>query len=103
MVDVVVEGKVKQRVLDIKYAQGPLALKEWTDIFIRSRSECPVIEKYSDYMNFPESANCYLMKSSMYYYRPIDLELMEISGIEKNQWVESEVREAYAEAFVPLD
>ena len=99
MVHVNVDGEVKDRVMDIKYARGPIKLKSWTDIFMRDNANCPVVEKYSDHANFPESGSCFVMKSSMYYYQPVDLELLEIKGTEKTKWIESEVKQAFLEAL----
>lgn len=99
MVHVISDGQVKERVMDIKYARGPLKLKQWTDIFMRDNADCPVVEKYSDHANFPESGSCFLMKSSMYYYQPVDIEQKEILGFDKTKWQESEVRQAFLEAF----
>ncbi len=99
MVHVVHDGKVRERVMDVKYARGPLKLKQWTDIFMRDNADCPVVEKYSDQALHPESVTCFLMKSSMYYYQPVDLEQSEITGNIKSRWQESEVKHAYLEAF----
>lgn len=99
MVHVVHEGQVKERVMDIKYAKGPLMLKQWTDIFMRDNAHCPVVDKYSDQANFPESGSCFVMKSSMYYYQPIDLELLEMKGSTRSMWIEPEVKHAYLDAF----
>lgn len=99
MVHVVQDGEVKERVMDIKYSKGPLKLKQWTDIFMRDSAHCRVVEKYSDQANYPESGSCFVMKSSMYYYQPIDLELLEVTGQEKTRWLEPEVRHAYMDAF----
>lgn len=99
MVYVISDGQVKERVMDIKYARGPLKLKQWTNIFMRDSADCPVVEKYSDHANFPESGSCFLMKSSMYYYQPVDIEQKEILGFDKTKWQESEVRQAFLEAF----
>lgn len=100
MIHVVSDGAVRERVMDMKYStRGPLKLKQWTDIFVRDNSHCPVVEKYSDHANFPESGSCFVMKSSMYYYQPIDLEKLETKGVKKTRWLESEVRHAYEEAF----
>lgn len=99
MVHVVVDGVVKERVMDIKYARGPVKLKQWTDIFMRDNADCPVVDKYSDHANYPESGSCFVMKSSMYYYQPVDLEMNEIMGFEKTRWQEAEVKHAYLEAF----
>jgi hypothetical protein len=98
-VHVVIDGKVRERVMDIKYAQGPIALKEWTDIFIRNNTPCPVVERYRDQADFPESGSCFVMKSSMYYYRPLDLEFFDLTGTPRERWQPDEVRSALREAF----
>jgi hypothetical protein len=99
MVHVIVNGEVKERILDIKYAKGPTKLKTWTDIFLRDRADCPVVKKYSDQANYPESGSCFVMKSSMYYYQPVDLEQLELIGVERYLWSKEEVRNAYLDAF----
>lgn len=99
MVHVIIGNEVKERMMDIKYARGPIKLKTWTDIFIRDGADCPVIEKYSDQADHPESGYCFLMKSSMYYYQPVDLEQLELTGIEKNVWHEPEVKQAFLDAL----
>lgn len=99
MVHVIVNGEVKERILDIKYAKGPTKLKTWTDIFLRDRADCPVVKKYSDQANHPESGSCFVMKSSMYFYQPVDLEQLELTGVERYLWTEAEVRNAYLDAF----
>lgn len=99
MVHVVDNGEVRERVMDIKYARGPIKLKQWTDIFMRDSANCPVVEKYSDQANFPESGSCFVMKSSMYYYQPVDLEQLEATNEAKTRWLAPEVRNAYKEAF----
>jgi hypothetical protein len=99
VIHVVHEGKVRERIMDMKYAGGPLQLKTWTDIFLRDNAVCPVINKYSDYADYPESGSCFVMKSSMYYYQPIDLEYLETEGQIKQRWNEAEVKYAYKDAF----
>lgn len=99
MVHVIADNKVKERVMDIKYSKGPLSINQWSDIFMRNLAKCPVVEKYTDQANNPESAYCYLMKSSMYYYQPVDLETLEHKSITKTRWLENEVRHAFEEAF----
>jgi hypothetical protein len=98
-VHVIENGKVRERVMDVKYTRGPLKLKQWTDIFLHNDAPCPVVERYTDHANYPEFGSCFLMKSSMYYYQPADLEWKEAFGIEKNVYVPSEIVAAYLEAF----
>lgn len=98
-VHVVHDGQVRERVMDIKYARGPLKLKQWTDIFMRDNADCPVVQKYSDQADHPESGSCFVMKSSMYYYQPVDLEQLELTGLPKTRWIEPEVKHAFVDAF----
>lgn len=99
MVHVVDNGIVKERIMDIKYSRGPSDLKRWTNIFIRDRSDCPVVDKYSEHANHPESGFCFVMKSSMYYYQPVDLERLELLDDVRGHWDEVEVRKAFKDAF----
>jgi len=99
MVHVIDGGTVKERIMDMKYARGPADLKRWTNIFIKDRSDCPVVEKYSDQANHPESGSCFVMKSSMYYYQPVDLERLELMNDVRTRWDEVEVRKAFKDAF----
>lgn len=98
-VHVVIDGAIKERIMDIKYARGPLNSRQWSNIFMRNDAPCPTVNKYSDQANYPEAGHCFLMKSSMYYYQPVDLELLELKGIQKNYWIPTEVKQAYLEAF----
>jgi hypothetical protein len=98
-VHVVEDGKVRERIMDVKYARGPIKFKQWTDIFIRDNAQCPVVDKYSDHANFPYWGSCFVMKSSMYYYQPVDLEWLEAFGMARSTWIPTEVVEAYAEGF----
>lgn len=93
------ENGIKERILDIKYGIKPLRLKEWTNIFIRDGSDCPIVEKYTDQADFPESNSCYIIKSSMYYFQPVDLEFHEINSISKTHWIKEEVQISYKDAF----
>jgi len=99
MVHVNVEGKIKERVMDMKYARGPNSTKQWSDIFMKDDALCPTVASYSDHADFPESGSCFIQKTSMYFYQPIDLELREKYGNTKTAWVASEIIQAYDEAF----
>jgi hypothetical protein len=99
MVHIINQNSVRERVMDKKYAKTPLKLKEWTDIFIKDQSDCPVINSYSDYADYPESSFCYVMKSSMYYYRPLDLEEIDFTHVTKQRWNGAEVINAYFDGF----
>lgn len=90
---------IKERVMDIKYLKGPSTVKQWTDVFIRDRSDCPVISRYSDYSHNPEASLCYVQRSNPFYYQPVDLEKYELRGEEKTDWIPGDIAEAYKEAF----
>jgi hypothetical protein len=94
-----IDNRMMERVADVKYARAPLRMKQWTDIFLRNDAECPLVQNYSDGANYPESRWCYTMKTSMYYYQPVDLEEFEKYGTERTSWVEEDIRNAYLEAF----
>ncbi len=99
MVHMIVDGQVKERVIDRKYSSGPLPIQKWGNIFLRDDFKCPTVYTYSDHANFPEAGSCFYMKSPMYYYQPVDLEFLEKYGNVLTKWNETHVRQAYAEAF----
>ncbi len=92
-------GEPQERVLDYMFVYSPSDMKKWTDYFMSNDAECPTVSKYSDYANNQEKAYCYLIKTSMYYYQPLDLTKLEQSGNEKHEWVDWEVNNAYRQGF----
>lgn len=99
MVHMVVDGQVKERVLDVKYARNPHAIQKWANIFLRDDAKCPYVKGYSEHAKFPEAGSCFFQKSPMYYYQPVNLEFLDKFGTVVNSWREADVRQAYAEAF----
>lgn len=93
------EGKVVERVMDVKYTNGPRTIRQWTDIFMRNDAPCKTITKYSDYADYPYTGDCYLQRANMYYYQAADLQMMEAWGYNKTNWIMDEVKGAYLEAF----
>ena len=93
------DGTVSEKLMDVKYARGPINLKQWTDIFMRDDANCPMVKTYSDYANYPESGSCFTMRSSMFYYQPFDIESKETWGTSKSNWYDTEIKAAYQEAF----
>lgn len=98
-VHVMEEGKVVERVMDVKYSRGPIPFRRWTDIFMRNDVECPVITKYSDYADYPYTGECYIYRTNMYTYQPADLQMNEAWGYTKDKFIMEEVKGAYQEAF----
>ncbi len=99
MVNMIVDGQIKERTLDKKYSSGPLEIQKWANIFLSDDAKCPYVHTYSDHASYPEAGSCFFQKAPMYYYQPVDLEFLEKFGSVKNRWLESDVRAAYAEAF----
>ena len=98
------EGDVSHEIImDVKYSRTPLNLRAWTNIFMRNDAPCPRVKTYSDYANYPESAWCFTIKTSMYYYRPVDIEANETWGIIRDEWNDSDLKTAYEEAFERYD
>jgi hypothetical protein len=98
-VHVVIGTDIKERIMDRKYLSAPGSVREWIDRLIIAGTQCRTIEKFSEYSNYPESGDCYLLRSSMYTYWPLDLEMEELNGTKKRAWVEDEIEQAYSEAL----
>lgn len=94
-----VNGKVSERALDPRYTKRPLQMKTWSNVFVRSKATCPVINKYSDYYKNEEKADCYLHYSSMYMWKPRDLEVLEMRGTQKESFIDYEIKKAYRQGF----
>lgn len=90
---------VNRRVIDRRYTSGPHFVKSWTDIFIKSKRNCPVVSKYSQYNNHQQKEDCFLMPMSQYYWQPRDIQSNENTGYEKTSYIAEEVDWAYEEAF----
>jgi ABC-type transport system substrate-binding protein len=92
-------GRVVERVMDKKYASGPMEFQRWANIFLKNDAPCLVISKYSDYADNPYSGDCFFQRTSMFTYQPADLQMQEAWGYNKTKWSIQEVRQAYKEAF----
>lgn len=61
--------------------------------------KCLEIDNYSDYKKYGEQYHCFIYRTSMYYFEPIDMENLEKSGRARNQWNRSEVFTAFRKSF----
>lgn len=52
----------------------PITIQEWIKYFIHPDVECPVIENYQDYFEYQERYYCYIMKTPMFTYIPVNIE-----------------------------
>jgi hypothetical protein len=98
-VHVMHEGKVVERVLDVKYTSKPHEFIKWANIFLHNDAPCPMITKFSDYADHPYTGECFLQRTHMYTYQPADLQMYEAWGYKKETFNMDEVRGAYLEAF----
>lgn len=99
LVHVMDNGKVVERVMDVKYSSGPIELVKWANIFLHKDPPCPIITKYSEYADYPYTGECFLQRTHMYTYQPADLQMYEAWGYKKENFNMDEVRGAYLEAF----
>jgi hypothetical protein len=90
---------INMRMLDRKYTSGTRTSKTWTDIFIKSKTTCPIISKYSYYRDNQRTRDCYLLPTSMYYLVPSDIDRREYDGTERTSYDELDVEYAYWDAF----
>lgn len=88
-----------ERMMDPTFAQYPLKMKLWTDLFMKNKAQCKEVQKYSDYSHHPGEDDCYIIKSSIYFWQPKDLEAYETSGVEKKKFIDWEIRHAYKNGF----
>ncbi len=99
VVHVNVNGHVEKRILDPEWSKTPLQVKPWTDKYIKTKSACPVITKFSAYEQNQETNDCYVYPVSMYYWQPIHLMELEESRQEMGSFNMSQVNTAYRRDF----
>lgn len=92
-------NNVNERIMDAGFASFPLKLKLWTDIFMKNKVNCKVMERYSDYSQHPGEDDCYVYKASMYFWQPKDIEALERGQAAKTQFINWEIRHAYKHGF----
>lgn len=92
-------GSSNEIVLDPVFSTGPITVKKWTDIFIKTKDRCEEVSKYSEFDLKQETRYCYIIKENMFYYQPLDLEKLEQQGHKRKNWIEWEIKNAYAQGF----
>lgn len=91
--------KANWRILDRRYTSGIRTSKTWTDIFIKSKRTCKIVNKYADYRENQRSQHCYMIPVPMYYLVPSDIERRDSTGEERTTYEDLDVQHAYWEAF----
>lgn len=105
---IVVKGE--DYVLDGTFMSKPVTLKQWKDYFIKSEDiTCPMIDRYQDYSENQWKRLCFLMKTPMYYFSPLNIENRDEDGVKRNHWVLEELQDArrafrnFEESYEGLD
>lgn len=97
------QGKIKELVMDYRYADRPLTIKGWTDLFVYTKRPCKITTKFSDYDGNPSTEDCYLITESMHYRIPAEIHEQELSGRFKTSTNEAEIQAAYRYGFEPKE
>jgi hypothetical protein len=80
---------------DIKrFDSRPITIAQWTRYFIFPKTECPLIETYEEYLNHQELNYCFVMKTPMYAYSPIDFHRDQTgqSGSMNSTWYDPKIQ-----------
>lgn len=93
---------LEQRVLDHQFSPRPQRIQEWLGQWVKGGRPCEVVRKYSDYAEGQKNdhaSDCYVVKTSMYFWQPRDIDNYEKTGSLKTDFIPAEVEHAYGEAF----
>jgi len=93
------ENMSLEHVLDRKFSRGPRNLRAWTNIFMYNDALCPEVTKYSDYRRNQQAEWCYLIKTSMFFRSPRDIENLEKLGTMRTEFSIPQVRASRRQAF----
>ncbi|WP_408095447.1 protein-glutamine glutaminase family protein [Peredibacter sp. HCB2-198] len=89
---------VQDMVMDFRYTDRPMTVKEFTDQFVYTKRPCKPTLRFSEYDVNPQTENCYLMIDSMHYKMPGELAAQE-QGRYKSTTPDSEIRAALRNGF----
>jgi len=89
----------EDKIIDRSFTSMPVSTKEWSDLFILSKTKCTQINKYSSYVNNQYATDCFIIKSSVYYWQPFQLENLEKDGDIPSEWNTYELKRAYRNAI----
>jgi hypothetical protein len=92
-------GTITEEIIDYSFLRRPTPLKPWTDLFIQPKTDCTSVDRYSDYSRNQEATYCYVIKTSMYFWQPKDIQALETGTPAKTSFVQSDVNYAYKHGF----
>lgn len=96
-VEVATEGEPV--VLDREFSRRPQKLTEWKNVYMKNNARCLETQNYTTYEDNKWNEWCFLIKSSMYYWQPFNLENLDKEGTTKRGFVTSELKRAYSNAM----
>jgi hypothetical protein len=86
-------------VLDREFSRTPQLLTNWKNVYMKNNARCVKTHDYTTYEDNTWSEYCFLIKSSMYYWQPFNLENLTKEGTTKFGYDKNELRKAYSNAI----
>ena len=90
---------VESRVMDPAFFDRPVNLKTWSDGFIKPKTPCKKVDRYSEYASVPHTEYCYFMVAPMFMWQPKDLEAVDQGTPVKERFEDFDIQTAYRQAF----
>jgi hypothetical protein len=86
-------------VLDREFSRAPQLLTDWKNVYMKNNANCVKTHDYTTYEDNTWNEYCFLIKSSMYYWQPFNLENLTKEGTTKFGYDKNELRKAYSNAI----
>jgi hypothetical protein len=86
-------------VLDREFSRTPQLLTTWKNVYMKNNAECVKTLDYTTYEDNTWNEYCFLIKSSMYYWQPFNLENLTKQGTTKFGYDRNELKRAYSNAI----
>ena len=87
-----------EKVMDRTFLDRPLGPNQWVQSFFDNPIQCKNVQKYSAYRNNQRSADCFLIRTSLYYWQPFQVKKAETDGIERTDLPYGALKRAYRNA-----
>lgn len=94
-----VASEAEPVVLDREFSRRPQRLTEWKNVYMKNNARCLETQNYTTYEDNKWNEWCFLIKSSMYYWQPYNLENLDKERTVKRGFVISELKRAYSNAM----
>lgn len=89
----------QKMITDVMYKDRAVTLKEWSDMMVFSLRDCKMTTKFSEYDVNPQTEDCYMIHTNMYYRLPGDIHEEETRGVYRSSWNDFEVTSSRSRAF----